>query len=88
MGNKPWKWTADCDQAFGDIRRALASETTPTHYGLGLLGELSVGASPCGLGAVVMHVYPNGTHCPIAYALRTLNEHEKRYGQIDEEALM
>ena len=87
LGNKPWKWTGDCDQAFGDIRRALTSETTLTHYDLGLPVELSVDASPCGLGAVIMHVYPNGTHCPIAYALRTLNEHEKRYGQIDKEAL-
>ena len=31
-GNKPWKWTANCDQAFGDIKRALTSETTLTHY--------------------------------------------------------
>ena len=49
--------------------------------------ELSVDASPYGLGAVIMHVYPNGTRRPIAYASRTLNEHEKRYGQIDKEAL-
>ena len=34
-----------------------------------------------------MHVYPNGTRRPIAYGSRTLNEHEKRYGQIDKEAL-
>ena len=32
-------------------------------------------------------MYPNGTRRPIAYASRTLNEHEKRYGQIDKEAL-
>ena len=44
-------------------------------------------ASPYGLGAVIMHVYPNGNRRPIAYASRTLNEHEKRYGQIDKEAL-
>ena len=87
LGNKPWKWTADCDPAFGDIRRALTSETTLTHYDPGLPVELSVDTSPYRLGAVIMHMYPNGTHCPIAYALRTLNEHEKRYGQIDKEAL-
>ena len=34
-----------------------------------------------------MHVYPNGTRRPIAYASQTLNEHEKRYDQIDKEAL-
>jgi len=44
-------------------------------------------SSPYGLGAVIMHVYPNGTHCAFAYASQTLNEHEKRYGQIYKEAL-
>ena len=39
--------------------------------------ELSVDASPYGLGAVKMHVYPNRR--PIAYALQTLNEHEKAF---------
>ena len=34
-----------------------------------------------------MHVYPNGARRPIAYVSRTLNEHEKHYGQIDKEAL-
>ena len=57
------------------------------HYDPGLPVELSVDALPYGLGTVIMHVYPNGTRRPIAYALLTLNEHEKRYGQIDEEAL-
>ena len=87
LGNKPWKWTANCDQAFGDIKHTLTSETTLTHYDPGLPVELSVDASPYGLGAVIMHVYPNGTRLPIAYASQTLNEHEKRYGQIDKEAL-
>ena len=45
--------------------------------------ELSVDASPYGVGAVIMHVYLNGLRRPIAFASRTL----KRYGQIDKEAL-
>ena len=70
LGNKPWKWTANCDQAFGDIKCALTSETTLTHYDPGLPVELSVDASPYGLGAVIMPVYPNGTRRPIAYVSR------------------
>ena len=85
LGNKPWKWISICDQAFGDIKYALTSETTLTHYNPGLPLELSVDASPYRLGAVIMHVYPNGTRRPIAYGSRTINEHKKR--QIDKEAL-
>ena len=87
LGNKPWNWTPICKRAFNDVKCALTSETVLAHYSPSLPVELSVDASPYGLGAVIMHVYPNGTRRPIAYASRTLNEHEKRYGQIDKEAL-
>ena len=87
LGNKSWKWTSIFDQAFGDIKYALISETILMHYDPGLPVEFSADASPYGLGAVIMDVYPNGTRRPIACASRTLNEHEKRYGQIDKEAL-
>ena len=83
LGDKPWKWTANCDKAFGDIKHALTSETTLTHYDPGLPVELSVDSSPYGLGTVIMHVCPNGIHHPIAYASGTVNEHEKHYGQIE-----
>ena len=68
LGNKPWKWTANCDQAFSDIKHPLTSEATLTHYDPGLPVELSVDASPYGLGSVIMHLYPNGARHPIAYA--------------------
>ena len=76
LDNKPFKWTANCDEAFGDIKRALTSETTLTHFDPGLPVELSIDASPYGLVVVIMHVYRNGTRHPIAYASRRLNEHE------------
>ena len=87
LGNKPWNWTPICKRAFNDVKCALTSETVLAHYSPSLPVELSVDASTYGLGAVIMHVYPNGTRCSIAYVSRTLNEHEKRYGQIDKEAL-
>ena len=87
LGNKAWNWMPKCKQAFSDVKLALSSKTVLAHYNPSLPVELSVDASPYGLGAVITHVYPNGTRRPIAYASRTLNEHEKRYGQIDKEAL-
>ena len=87
LGNTPWNWSPGCDKAFCAVKCALTSETVLTHYDPKLPVELSVDASPYGLGAVIMHVYPNGNRRPIAYASRTLNEHEKRYGKIDKEAL-
>ena len=87
LGNKPWNWTSACKQAFCDVKHALTSESVLAHYSPTLPMELSVDASPYGVGAVIMHVYPNGLRRPIAFASRTLNEHEKRYGQIDREAL-
>ena len=87
LGNKPWKWSPSCDKAFCDVKCALTSETVLTHYNPSLPVELAVDASPYGLGAVIMHELPNGDRRPMACASRTLNEHEKRYGQIDKEAL-
>ena len=69
------------------VKHVLTSETVLTHYKPSLPAKLSVDASPYGLGAVITHVYSNDNRRPIAYTSRTLNEHEKRYGQIDEEAL-
>ena len=42
---------------------------------------------PYGVVAIIKHVNSNGTRRSIAYASRTLNEHEKCYGKIDKVAL-
>ncbi|GFX02851.1 retrovirus-related Pol polyprotein from transposon 17.6 [Trichonephila clavipes] len=44
-------------------------------------------ASPVGIGCVLSHVYPNGSERPIAFASRNLSGSEKKYSQIDKEAL-
>ena len=78
---------AICDQAFGNIKHALTSETTLTHYDPGLPVELSMDASPYGLAAVIMHMYSNRTSRLIAYASQTLKEHEECYDQLYKKAL-
>ena len=87
LGNKPFEWTDDCSRAFETIKQVLTSDQILTHYDTKLPLELAADASPYGVGALIMHVYGDGTRRPIAYASRTLDKHEKGYSQLDKEAL-
>ena len=75
IGTITWNWSPNSEKAFCAVKCALTSATMLAHYDHKILVELSVDASPYGLGAVIMHVYPNGNRHPIAYASRTLKKH-------------
>ena len=48
---------------------------------------LETDTSGVGLGAILVQSHEDGTICPIAYASRTLQQHEKSYAITELEAL-
>ena len=88
LGNKvPWKWDAECQQAFDSLKSQLASSKVLVHYDPALPLKLDCDASAYGVGAVLSLVYSDGVERPIAYASRTLTKSEKGYAQLEKEAL-
>ena len=85
--DRPWKWTRDCSTAFSKAKTLLSTAPVLAHYDPNLKLCLAGDASAYGVGAVLSHVYPDGSERPIAYASRTLNSIERNYAQVEKEAL-
>ena len=80
IGTTPWNWSPRCEKAVYAVKCALMSVAVVlAHFDPEYPVELSVDAIPYGLGAVIMHVYPNGNRRSIAYVSQTLNEHNKAF---------
>ena len=56
-------------------------------YDLNLDIVLAWDTSPYGVGAVLSHKWPNSMERPLAFVSRSLNDTEKKYAQIDRQAL-
>ena len=82
-----WVWGKDQSSAFEEVKKLLQSADLLVHFDPRKQLVLACDASPYGLGAVLSHVMEDGTEKPIAFASRTLAPPEKRYSQLDKEAL-
>jgi hypothetical protein len=78
---------AKCKKSFEIIKREIASERVLVHYDDNKKLLLATDASPYGIGAVISHRMEDGTERPISFASRTLSETERKYSQVDREAL-
>ncbi|XP_055585352.1 uncharacterized protein K02A2.6-like [Uranotaenia lowii] len=79
-------WGPSQQAAFSKLKTLLASPTTLGYFDVDDRTQLVADASPVGLGAVLMQVNSQGARI-IAYASKSLSDVERRYAQIEKEAL-
>ena len=69
------------------VKKQLSTALILEHYDPEKPLSLAGDASPYGVGTVLSHVLKDGTEKQVTYALRTLSIAEKKYLQLDKEAL-
>ena len=82
-----WFWSQECSNAIEILKLKLSKAPVLVHYDANIKMGLACDASSSGLGAVLFHIYADGTEKPICYASKTLNKSEVGYSQIEKEAL-
>ena len=85
--NVPWTWGTEQQIAFDSAKSALTSDRLLVHYDPDKELNLACDASPYGVGAVLSHRLPDGSDQPISFASRSLASAERKYSQLDKEAL-
>ena len=82
-----WQWKPDEAAALTEVKEALQSPNLLVHFDSTKPLVLACDASPVGVGTVISHRLDDGTEKPISYASRTLSAAERKYSQLDKEAL-
>ena len=80
--NVAWCWLEQHKIAFNQIKDKLANSPTLRYFDVNKPVTLTCDASKFGLGAACLQ-----DGAPVAYASRTMKEHEQRYAQIEKELL-
>ena len=82
-----WLWGPDQQIAFETLKSDLASNDTLAMYSPERETIVSADSSSYGLGACLEQRQDDGNFRPVAYASRSLTPTERRYAQIEKEAL-
>ena len=83
---REWMWGPGQEQAFKEIKEELSKPTILVLYDPEAELKVSADASSFGLGAVLFQKAEDNWR-PVAYASRSMTETERRYAQIEKEAL-
>ena len=82
-----WSWGPTQQKAFQLVKDALCADTILAHFDPALTVGISCDASDVGVGCVLFHRYPDGSERPVANASKTLTATQRKYSQIQKEAL-
>lgn len=81
------EWGSAQQRAFDELRKELSSPTVLAQYCLNRETIVAADASSFGLGGVLSQMQPSGEWRPIAFISRSMTDTERRYAQIEKEAL-
>ncbi len=82
-----WIWSNNHQNAFDVIKAAISKDCVMAYYNPRQETQLTVDASPYGLGAILSNIDANGVVRNVAYASRSLTDTEQHYSQTEREAL-
>ena len=85
--NTQFVWTPTCQQAFDHLKQLMTDAPVLAYPDFEQPFLLETDASGTGLGAVLAQRQEEGSVRPVAYASRTLQNHEKNYGVTELEGL-
>jgi transposase InsO family protein len=83
----PFKWTKECQQAFEELKRRMASALILCHYRSELPSRIETDASDSVIAAVFSQLQKDGQWYPVAYFSRTMTSAEFNYDIHDKEML-
>ena len=81
-----WKWTAETQKAFDDIKNVMARNVMLSYPNFDLPFYMKPDASDFQLGAVIYQIV-DGEHTPIAFYSHKLNSAQKNYTIMEKELL-
>lgn len=85
--NTSFEWRDEHEKAFQNLKHALTSSPILAHYSLSAKTRVVVDASPWAVGADLLQEQTDKSFRPVAYGSRSLTDTERKYSQIEKEAL-
>ena len=82
-----WRWELPQNIAFSQIKEKVPKLTTLLPYNMDTQTKVAADSSSYGVGAVLLQKEQQSWR-PVAYASLSLSETEKRYAQVEKEALV